>query len=218
MNYLKYLPVALLALSFSSSLTAGNPQSIKGTDPVKGITRATDIISFNAISDGKKVYVNWASGNEKKYDYYTVEKAKDGLHFETASMIKSGGNTNTIIDYIDIDYSPYSGISYYRLKQTDYSGEISYSDVVRVNYQFSKDGTVVSCHDIDPIDLSEIDKKDILVVVMDDKGNEFVSKVILNSQDGTLYATDTRNRLSKGSYRVLASSYNRLFSQNLIIR
>lgn len=219
---LKVLPAILVVLlskqvHASHALITGDKHEINA-EPVTLFTRATDILNFNAISDGKKVYVNWISGSEKKYDYYTIEKAKDGVHFETAAMIKGAGNS-IHIDYIDIDYSPYAGISYYRLKQTDYNGEVTYSDVVSVNYQFSKDGTVISCRDFEPIDTREISTKEILVVVRDEKGEEYFSKVTIKANTtGGYYATDIKDTLSHGSYTVIASSYNSLFSQNLTVQ
>ena len=214
-----------ILLACSSSLVAGNKElwhGYEGEVPVTPVTekrvRAGDILDFNAISDGRRVYVNWASGNEASCDYYTVEKARDGVHFEPAALIKGSGANANMVDYVDIDYAPYTGISYYRVKQTDYQGNNSYSDVVSVNYQFSKDGSIISCQGFDPVEVNEVDSKQILVVLRDIRGEEFVSKVQLADNSGELCATDTRNKLHKGSYMVIASTYNRLYSRILVVR
>lgn len=218
---LKFITVSAFLVSFT--IKAGQPVCLNNTNPenIKGvITHATDILDFNAISDGKRVYVNWASGNEKNYDYYTIEKAKDGINFETAAMIKGAGRISSAIDYLDIDYSPYSGISYYRLKQTDYNGNISYSETVVVNYGFSKDGLVVSYtgQTLDPAELKALEGKTLLVVMKDNDGEDHVAKVELSSNGHELFATDKKNKLKQGAYIVAASSYNRLCGQKLTVK
>jgi hypothetical protein len=38
------------------------------------------------------------------------------------------------LNYTNTDYNPYQGISYYRLKQTDYDGMHGYSNIIAVNF------------------------------------------------------------------------------------
>jgi hypothetical protein len=43
-------------------------------------------------------------------------------------------NSNGIRNYDAVDANPYLGVSYYRLKQTDFNGDFTYSDMVPVNF------------------------------------------------------------------------------------
>lgn len=175
---------------------------------------------FEAISDGKKVYVTWTISSAASFDYFTIEKSKDGKNFEIALMIKSSGNIAELIDYCDVDFAPFNGISYYRLKQTDYYGQVVYSPIISVNYSLSKNGTIIPDKAIsfDDKDLLEIEKKDVLVVLRDNKGDEFFTKVNFNSDKDVLYALDPKNKLQKGSYLVIASSFNPLCNQKLVVK
>jgi hypothetical protein len=179
-----------------------------------------DAVNFGAISDGKKVIASWTIPNERNFDYFTIEKSKDGINFVTALMIKGAGKVSAIVDYTDIDYSPFSGISYYRLKQTDYFGEVSYSEAVVVNFQLLKDGTIIPYTEkmLDDTELKEMENKVLLVVVRDSKGQEHITKIRVTSDNEHLYAADTRNSLSPGAYTVIASSYNRLCSHKLLVK
>jgi hypothetical protein len=47
--------------------------------------------------------------------------------------VLGSGNSNTPLTYDQIDNSPISGTTYYRLKQTDYDGSYKYFDLVEVN-------------------------------------------------------------------------------------
>jgi hypothetical protein len=55
-------------------------------------------------------------------DFFTVERSKDAEHWEEAGRIEGAGNSNTELTYAFADDDPYSGISYYRLRQTDIDG------------------------------------------------------------------------------------------------
>lgn len=177
-------------------------------------------VDFGAISDGKKVILNWVAGNDRSFDYFTIERSKDGVNFVSAVMIKGSGKITSLVDYTDIDYSPFSGISYYRLKQTDYSGESSYSGIITVNGQINKDGVIEAYTGQLPApeELKEMENKAHLVFLKNAKGEEFISKVHITADQEHLYGSDDKHLLSNGSYVVVASSCNRLCSQRLIVR
>ena len=48
--------------------------------------------------------------------------------------IKGAGNSNNVRNYIAIDNNPSDGTNYYRLKQTDFDGNYSYSEIKMVVY------------------------------------------------------------------------------------
>lgn len=175
---------------------------------------------FSAYSDGKKVTLMWKNNPVNKCDYFTIEKSKDGIHFNTALIVKGAGHNTTLLDYSDIDFNPLSGLSYYRIKQTDYEGHAIYSSIVPVNFHYTKDGNMVTNTgtEADNAGLSSISNKEILVVVRDKNGMEYTAKVVVSKdQNQKLVATDGNRRLNKGSYLVVASSNNALYSRKLTV-
>jgi hypothetical protein len=138
---------------------------------------------FIAISDGKRVFVNWTSSNDRNYDYFTIEKSKDGVNFSASLIVKGVGGVPGL-EYFDCDYAPYEGMSYYRLKQTDYYGDYVYSGVVPVNFQLLKDGTIITAPKLpDTSELEELQTRETLVVLQDKQGARHVSKVrVLHSR------------------------------------
>jgi len=52
-------------------------------------------------------------------------------------QVEGAGNSNRLLNYSAIDPSPFSGISYYRLKQTDYDGQYEYSQIRAINFASS---------------------------------------------------------------------------------
>lgn len=91
--------------------------------------------SFDAsVTDENTVRLNWTTASEINNDLFTVEKSVDGEHYTPVTNVEGSGNTTTPHHYQCEDRQPYSGRSYYRLKQTDFDGTFSYSHVVKVDY------------------------------------------------------------------------------------
>ena len=59
----------------------------------------------------------------------------DGISFEHLKTQPGAGNSTTTRYYSDMDENPVEGYSYYRLKQVDYDGYFSYSEIQTVKYK-----------------------------------------------------------------------------------
>ncbi len=93
-----------------------------------------ELLSFNAKPDNDFVNITWSTLSETNNDYFTVEKSKDAINFETVANVDGAGNSNTRLNYSAKDNEPFSGISYYRLKQTDFDGMVTYSNIVVIDF------------------------------------------------------------------------------------
>lgn len=104
---------------------------------VKGdITLPIELLNFDAtIANNEWVELNWQTSSEINNDYFTIERSMDGINWEIVKNIDGSGNSSTLLNYSGIDSNPYSGISYYRLKQTDFDGQFSYSQIRSINLQ-----------------------------------------------------------------------------------
>ena len=84
---------------------------------------------FNAKKQLESIFIDWQTLSEINNDFFTVEKSEDANNWKILTLINGSGNSNSINYYNTIDYSPYSNGTYYRLKQTDFNGEFSYSKI-----------------------------------------------------------------------------------------
>ncbi|MEP7170629.1 MAG: T9SS type A sorting domain-containing protein, partial [Bacteroidota bacterium] len=92
-----------------------------------------ELISFTAKEkENNKVVCNWSTASEENNDYFTVLRSKDGVYFEEIGVIDGAGNSSNILNYTFTDQNPYKGVSYYRLKQTDFNGKLSNSKIESV--------------------------------------------------------------------------------------
>jgi len=92
------------------------------------------LLSFSAKPNGEQVDLDWSTATEINNDYFTIERSYDGVEFSDLKQEKGAGNSNVILNYSAIDERPLPGISYYRLKQTDFDRQFSYSEVVAVKF------------------------------------------------------------------------------------
>jgi hypothetical protein len=89
-----------------------------------------ELISFNVNLSKGAALVDWTTSSEINNDYFTIEKSKDGINWVFVNEQSGSGNSNSLLYYSDVDNSPFGGVSYYRLKQTDFNGGYKYSEIV----------------------------------------------------------------------------------------
>lgn len=92
-----------------------------------------ELTMFNAKLNGNYVDLIWSTATEKNNDYFTIERSIDGINFEAIGVVKGAGNSVTEKYYSFQDKYPLVGTSYYRLKQTDFSKESSYSVIQSIS-------------------------------------------------------------------------------------
>ena len=78
---------------------------------------------------GDLLTLSWVTESETNNDYFTIEQSFDGVSFHEVAQIAGAGTSSTSNFYEYSMPAAFSGLMYFRLKQTDYNGDYSYSDV-----------------------------------------------------------------------------------------
>ncbi len=119
---------------------------------VSGIanTLPIELIYFNAKANENQVDFTWATATELNNDYFTVERSTDAANFSEVLRKQGAGNSTVKLYYADADRNPFEGYSYYRLKQTDYDGHFTYSDIKTVKNKAKGEDTEVKISMIAP--------------------------------------------------------------------
>jgi len=197
----------------------------------KGIGKAEiilpiDLLYFDAKCDNESVLLDWVTSSETNNDYFTLYKSADAVLFEPFEVVNGAGNSNNTLKYSSIDNNPYSGISYYKLKQTDFDGKYTYFKVIPVQCKSSLADDVkfnvypvpVSNSDNLFISISGIEpQKEVSIVLMDVLGKVYFSKPVFSNENGTVSeALRMHNRLPSGVY-IITASINSVVYQELVI-
>ena len=114
-----------------SAFTTPTTPSYTG-DCASGILLPIELLSFEAICIDDKIYVDWITASETNNDYFVVEKSYkpyNDKYWYVLTVIDGAGNSSEV-KYYSIEDNSNNGNDYYRLKQVDFDGKYTYSDVV----------------------------------------------------------------------------------------
>lgn len=100
------------------------------------------LIYFEAAQKEKEVKITWATATEEDNQGFVVERSSDGVNFVSIGKVDGKGTTNMKQDYLFTDTNPLKGINYYRLKQVDIDGTVTYFKIASVNM------TCTDCADV----------------------------------------------------------------------
>jgi len=115
-----------------NTIVQGDVPNITQASNCTALPLPVELIQFAAKAQGSQVQLNWATASEKNADYFAVERSLDSYSFAQIGKVNSYGTTTTKQSYAftDTEASRYAGqMIYYRLRQVDTDGTISYSPV-----------------------------------------------------------------------------------------
>lgn len=87
--------------------------------------------TFKATAKDKTVQLDWQVLQNDRVKSYTIERGTDGVRFAPLKFVSARLNEQNAA-YADMDPAPFKGWGYYRLRITDYEGNITYSSIQKV--------------------------------------------------------------------------------------
>jgi hypothetical protein len=124
--------------SFSVGQVAGYSYNGAGPSMNEGVQQIfeelnslpIELLYFKAeVLKGSEVGLSWETASELNNDYFKIERSQSGFAWDYVGKVPGVGTTTERQSYSYVDESPYQGLSYYRLKQTDHDGSFSYSQI-----------------------------------------------------------------------------------------
>ena len=191
-----------------NAIYATGSRSGYGKGSVSSSPLPVELLSFKAVKEETRINLNWTTASEINNDYFTIEKSKDAIIFKEVASISGAGNSTALLHYSTIDPNPYTGVSYYRLKQTDYDGKYKYSSAISVNFNEntaqlkiysdrSKNGIYVQ--------YTGSENTGIQISVLDITGREVAKEELFRASSAqSLYRLAVSNTLGTGTYLVRA--------------
>jgi hypothetical protein len=101
-----------------------------------------ELLFFKGSKGLEAVYLSWATASELNFDFFEIQKSKDGKEFYPIGNVKGSGTTTTRQNYSYTDEKPGIGKNYYRLKSVDFDGYTEYFTVVMVDFDGKKNFSV----------------------------------------------------------------------------
>lgn len=101
-----------------------------------------NLTTFTGVKNGAVNKLSWTTEDEKNNKGFELQRSADGDKFSTIEFVPSkanNGNSVGILEYEFIDEQPFKVVSYYRLKQIDFDGKSTISNIVAI-----KDGRMLN--------------------------------------------------------------------------
>jgi len=179
---------------------------------------------FKAVVKNNKVELSWFTFSESENDFFTIERSKDGIHFEKVLDVDGAGNSSTLKNYTAMDANPFNGVSFYRLSQTDFNGDSKTCKVVSVRINNTKsiitsvypnpnDGTLIYADYFSDVTGSvNVDLVDVL-------GRKVYTKdySIVGGETNSIVIQPNLNMMS-GKYLVVVSSEAGKFCTQIMVK
>ncbi len=119
--------------------TINNPsvdQLLEMTEPLAPLP--IELVDFTARPENEKVNLQWTTASENNNDYFIIQRSSDGEVFSDLEKIQGRGTTTFNSEYQTYDLKPLHGDNYYRLKQVDYDGKFTFTEIRLVHFKGEK--------------------------------------------------------------------------------
>lgn len=185
-------------------------------------TLPIELVSFRSNMQGRRVQLEWETATEENNDYFEVQHATDiNSDFTVIGRVDGSGTINTPVSYEFYHDSPVEGNNYYKLRQVDYDGTETFTDIITEYYE-GADGSVIEIYP-NPnkgefiIGLPTVKRTtDAALRIIDLRGRTLSEEVMTLSEGLTSIPVDVRG-LNEGMYHVsltllkTQNTYNRSF-------
>lgn len=111
-----------------------------------------ELLSFDATCVDRSIQLTWSTASETNNNYFTIERSTDGVSFTPIQTIEGAGNSTQQLNYYYKDEPvQLNQLYYYRLKQTDFDGEVKIYPHLRAEKCKGKEEMIVFTNPTDGI-------------------------------------------------------------------
>lgn len=160
---------------------------------INGSALPVELLEFEGHLIDQEVALNWITSTEIDNDYFIVQRSADGFNWNEIARVDGAGNSSIELSYNHIDHSALDGISYYRLKQVDFDGQIAFSKAIAINKLANKPSVSVYPNPASQNEGFNLEFKGIEGVV---------SLTIYDAKGKLVYLSNLNTKQSKGNYQL----------------
>ena len=170
-------------------------------------TLPVTITKFIGERKGTTNLLSWTTATETNNKGFELQRSATGINFLTTTFAESKaiyGNSTSVLNYQVIDTKPYSGITYYRLKQIDKNGKSAYSSIIAIKGEKATSLTISEVYPNPAINVLNIivaspSEEKTNIIITDITGKILQKQaVLINSGNNNIQLN--LNNLATGSY------------------
>lgn len=95
------------------------------------------LANFEAIHKGNAVQLSWTALDETNVASHEIQKSTNGSSFINIGTLVAQNNPSSY-NYTFLDATPAEGNNYYRLRTIDKAGNVTFSNIIKVNNGFRR--------------------------------------------------------------------------------
>ena len=174
-------------------------------------------LDLSADCNHGDITIKWSTASEQNSDYFTVEKSFDGTNFTSIATVAAAGNSSTVKNYSAVDADPYSDVSFYRVKETDFNGAFIYSATVTSTGCTGNDITIYGTGDDISIGINAIEDGQYNIEMYDLLGQKLMSETKNVAAGNSTFKLNTGN-FASAIYIVKIFNSNNSVTKKIFIR
>jgi photosystem II stability/assembly factor-like uncharacterized protein len=91
-----------------------------------------ELISFGGTVEGHDIVLSWVTASELNNQGFYIQKTNNSINWETIGFVNGRGNSTETNSYSFVDRIMTDLKIFYRLKQVDYNGSFTYSEIIEL--------------------------------------------------------------------------------------
>ncbi len=116
------------AVNTYSGMIYNNPICVTSTAITNPLP--IELLSFTGECYNQSTVLKWSTSSEINNAYFSIERSQNGIDWQLVTTVDGQGNSSSQNNYSVIVSGLSDGISYYRIKQTDFDGKIKYHTII----------------------------------------------------------------------------------------
>jgi carboxypeptidase T len=180
------------------------------------ITLPVEFISFTGqLLPDETVRLTWEAITDEQHDYFEIEKSANGSSFTSI------GRGPSVAPYWGIDTSPFSGNNFYRIKQVDKNGTISYSSIINVYFGpglFNVSVYPNPVTDILNVKINSAITEQYVISISDMAGRKIFEEKVFSSASGIQSTIDLRKQASQLFILTVTNSKNEIVATQKLVK
>ena len=189
-------------------LVDGNPCQF--LDGILGV----EWIAVEVKKQSSGILVKWTVVADQFNSYFQVERSSDGFQWITIEH-RENSMAHEVESYSYQDKAPHDGLNYYRISQTDRSGQRSFSKIVSVNFEVDDDFQIFQNNRSIVIHKSGQEYQKPYRVYISDISGKIHYELGIKAQQNQM-ALDIQN-LTTGMYFVIILNNSEILSKKVFI-
>lgn len=173
-----------------------------------------ELVSFNAQLNSQRIVdLTWITNSELNNDYFTIERRNSSSNWNEISEIDGAGTSTQTLNYFDQDRNPLIGTSYYRLKQTDFNGFYTFSDIRAISIDVSSNVLIFPNPTSNRFQIEGSAEELSVIMILDGLGRNITSELTITQLNENQLRIES-SQLANGVYTIRTKTQtNRLVKQ-----